>query len=77
MSKADWVEVQEAARILSRHAGRAISADYVRLLAHKGKLKYKPKDRRQNLYYRADVESYPIRRKERPTAGAEPASPAP
>ena len=63
MSKADWVEVQEAARILSRKAGRPISADYVRLLAHDGRIKYKKKDRRQNLYFRADVESYPIRRK--------------
>ncbi len=60
--KDEWIEVGEAASILSRKSGRPIKSNYVRQLAHKGHFRFKPKDGRTNLYYRADIEAYhPIR----------------
>lgn len=58
--KEEWIEVQEAAAILSEKSERPIAADYVRLLAHKGKITMKPKDGRTNLYLKSDVESYHV-----------------
>ena len=59
--KEEWIEVREAAAILSRNSGREISPDYVRLLAHKGHIEKKHKDERQNLYLKSDVEAYHVR----------------
>src|SRR6266568_3677780 len=33
-----------------------------KLLAHKGKIRWKPKDGRQNYYLRSDVEEYRVKR---------------
>ncbi len=59
----EWIEVKEAAAILSENSGREISPDYVRLLAHKGHIQMKPKDERQNLYLKSDVEVYKVKRR--------------
>ncbi len=59
--KEEWIEVREAADIMSTMNGRTISPDYVRLLGHKGKIGMKPKDGRTNLYNKADVEAYQVR----------------
>ncbi len=58
----EWIEVQDAAKLLSHRSGHTVSADYVRLLAHKGKIRWKPKDGRQNYYLRSDVEEYRVKR---------------
>ncbi len=57
----EWIEVQEAAAIMSEKNDRPVSPDYVRLLAHKGKIGMKEKDKRTNLYLKSDVEAYHIR----------------
>jgi hypothetical protein len=63
----EWIELQEAAAIMSTNNGRKISADYVRLLAHKNHIAMKPKDGRQNLYLKSDVEVYKVRQKKKIT----------
>lgn len=62
-SQEEWIEVREAARILTRRSGHEISPDYVRLLAHKHKIRYKPKDHRQNYYLKADIEAYTVHKR--------------
>lgn len=64
--KEEWIEVKEAAAILSQNSGREISPDYVRLLAHKGKVQWKAKDGRTNLYLKSDVEDYHVRQHHKP-----------
>ena len=59
-AKEEWIEVQEAAAILSEKSGRPIAADYVRLLSHHGKITRQAKDGRTNLYLKSDVESYMV-----------------
>ena len=67
----EWIEVREAARIMSKRNNRTVSPDYVRLLAHKHHIRYKPKDERQNLYLKSDVEAYKMRpKKEVPSDAA-------
>jgi len=64
----EWIEVQEAARIISANSGRVsqpVSPDYVRLLAHQGKIRMKPKDGRTNLYLKSDVEAYRVQKRPR------------
>ncbi len=56
-----WVEVQEAARVMSENNGRTVSADYIRLLGHNGKIAMQKKDGRTNLYLLSDVEAYRVR----------------
>jgi len=64
--KEEWIEVREAAAIISENSGRDISPDYVRLIAHKGRIQMKPKDERQNLYLKSDVESIRVKQRRRP-----------
>lgn len=59
----EWIEVRQAAAIMSANNNRTVSPDYVRLLAHKNKIAMKPKDERQNLYLKSDVEAYRMRPK--------------
>lgn len=63
--KEEWIEVKDAAEIISKNSGREISPDYVRLMAHKGRIAKKPKDRRQNLYLKGDVEKIIVKTHER------------
>lgn len=63
--KEEWIEVQEAAAIVSQNSGRQISPDYVRLAAHKGRIQMKPKDARQNYYLKSDVEKITVRQNRR------------
>lgn len=58
-----WVEAQEAAALLTQNSDHVISLDYVRLLARKGRIRWKKKDGRTNLYLRSDVEAYRVRKK--------------
>jgi hypothetical protein len=67
--KGEWVEVREAAAIMGHNNGRTVNPDYVRILAHKGKLRYKQKDKRTNLYSREDVEGYRMRARRTQNAG--------
>lgn len=57
----EWAEVQETAAILSENSGRAISSDYVRLLAYKGRIKTKPKDGRTLLYLKSDAQKIVVK----------------
>ncbi len=57
VKKEEWVTVQEARRIISENSGHEISADYVRLMAHKGRIGWKKLDGRTNVYNRKNVEA--------------------
>ena len=59
----EWLEVQDAAALMGERNHRTVSPDYVRLLAHKGHIRMKPKDKRTNLYLKADVEAYRLRQR--------------
>ncbi len=60
--KEEWLEVNEAAAVLSAHSNGPVSPDYVRLLAYKGKIRRKQKDRRTNLYLKHDLENYHVKK---------------
>lgn len=70
--KEEWIEVQEAAAIISKNSGRPISPDYVRLIAHKGRIQMKPKDERQNYYLKSDVEKITVKQKRKASTANEP-----
>ena len=61
--KDEWITVQEARRIISRNSGHEVSADYVRLMAHKGRIGWKKHDGRTNVYNRKNVEAIRVRTK--------------
>lgn len=61
MVKEEWITVQEARRIISRNSGHEVSADYVRLIAHKGRIGWKKLDGRTNVYNRKNVEAVRVR----------------
>lgn len=61
----EWIEVQETAAIISKNSGRAISTDYVRLLAYKGRIKTKPKDKRTLLYLKSDAQGIVVKSRKR------------
>lgn len=63
--KEEWIEAREAVAILSENSGRDISMDYLRVLA-RGELPHirtKPKDKRQKLYLKSDVEGYKVKQR--------------
>lgn len=61
MTKEAWIGAQEAADIISKNSGRTVIQQYVRELAQKGKIAYKPQDGRTNVYLRSDVEKVKVR----------------
>lgn len=68
--KEEWIEVKEAAAIISEHSGREISPDYVRLIATKeGRIQWKPKDGRQNYYLKSDVEKIVVKQRRKRNTG--------
>ena len=64
--KEEWIEVKEAAAIISENSGREISPDYVRLIAHQGRIQMRPKDERQNYYLKSDVEKIVVKARRKP-----------
>ncbi len=70
MVKEEWITVQEARRIISENSGHPISADYVRLIAHKGRIGWKKLDGRTNVYNRRNVEAIRIRARRMDTEAA-------
>ena len=63
MTKEVWISANEAAEIISENSGRRVISQYVRELAQKGKIAYKPLDGRTNVYLRADVQKIKVRAK--------------
>jgi hypothetical protein len=61
MKKEPWISAKEAAEIISANSGRPIIQQYVRELAQKGKITYRPIDGRTNEYLRSDVEKVKVR----------------
>lgn len=61
MKKEAWITAKEAAEIISANSGRPIIQQYVRELAQKGKIAYRPLDGRTNEYLRSDVEKVKVR----------------
>jgi hypothetical protein len=61
MKKEAWISAKEAAEIISTNSGRTIIQQYVRELAQKGKIAYRPVDGRTNEYLRSDVEKVKVR----------------
>jgi hypothetical protein len=60
MATEEWVEAAEAATILTANSGHTIRPDYLRVLARKGKLTTKTKDRRSKFYLKSDLEAYKV-----------------
>lgn len=58
-----WIDVNEAASIMSHNSGHEVSADYVRLLSNQGKIRSRAKDGRTKEYLKGDVETYRVRGK--------------
>lgn len=76
----EWLSGNEAANILTANSGHTVSANYVRVLARKGEIKWRRKDGRTNEYHRGDVTAYRVTPKTKAdresassTEGAEPA----
>lgn len=61
MAKAEWVSANEAAEIVSANNGRTVIPQYIRDLAQRRKIQYKPLDGRTNVYLRSDVEKIKVR----------------
>jgi len=77
MKKEGWISAKEAAEIISANSGRTIIQQYVRELAQKGKIAYRPIDGRTNEYLRSDVEKVKVRAKKvADRKGAQPMSEA-
>ena len=73
--KEEWIEVNEAAAILSAKSGRDISPDYVRVLAHNNHIQWRKKDGRTNVYLKSDVEAYQVRQNKRREEQTQPRIP--
>lgn len=56
-----WIDANEAARILSEKSNHLVSSDYVRVLAKKELIRSRAKDGRTKEYHKGDVESYQIK----------------
>lgn len=61
--KEEWIEVTEAAAIISENSEHEVSVDYVRLLANKGKIRRTEKNERENLYLKSDVAKIKVRQR--------------
>lgn len=61
--KEEWIEVSDAAAIISTNSGHKVSVDYVRLLAKHGKIRRIEKNERENLYLKSDAEKIRVRQK--------------
>lgn len=57
-----WIGIHEAALILSKRSGHDVSPEYVKLLGWRGKIDSKPRNKRENLYLRKDIEAYRVRK---------------
>ncbi|HEX3643157.1 MAG TPA: hypothetical protein VHV10_17865 [Ktedonobacteraceae bacterium] len=66
MAKAEWISANEAAAIASKNNGRPVIAQYIRDLAARHKIQYKPLDGRTNVYLRSDVEKIRLRSNKKP-----------
>lgn len=63
----EWIEIQETAAIISENSGRKIAPDYVRLLAYKGRIRTKPKDKRTLLYLKSDAQKIRVKSRKKQT----------
>ena len=61
--KEEWIEVAEAAEIVTKNSGHEVSVDYVRLLGVKGKIRRSPKNLREHLYLKGDAEKIVVRQR--------------
>lgn len=59
--KEEWIEVNEAAAIISENSGHEVSVDYVRLLAKKERIERRPKNKREHLYLKSDAQRIKVR----------------
>lgn len=64
-SPTDWLPVQQAADIISKTSGHAVSSAYVRKLGNLGKIDTWTVNSRLKLYKREDVERTIIKRHEK------------
>ncbi len=75
MAKQEWVNVNQAAKIMAKALGRPVHPDYVRRIYHRGLLRGRPVDGRTNEYFVADVQQYGEEHKGE-TRGRKPAAAA-
>ena len=71
VKKETWIEAAEAASIMTKNSGHAVSTDYVRLLSNQKKIRSRPKDGRTKEYLKTDVENYKVRANSRNKATTE------
>lgn len=55
-AKEVWISGNEASEIATEKNGHSVSAAYIRLLAGQGKIRYRPKNGRENEYLKRDVD---------------------
>jgi HD-GYP domain-containing protein (c-di-GMP phosphodiesterase class II) len=60
VKKDTWINVNEAAEIMTRNSGHPVSPDYVRLLSNQHKIRSQAKDGRTKEYHKGDVEAYHV-----------------
>lgn len=66
--KEEWIEVTEAAIIVSENSGHEVSVDYVRLLGVKGKIRRIEKNKREHLYLKSDTEKIKVKQRKKKEA---------
>lgn len=55
-----WVSGNEAAEVATKNSGHKVDANYIRQLAIRGKIQYRPKNGRENEYLQSDVEAVKV-----------------
>lgn len=65
MSRGIWISAKEAAEIISTNNARVITDQYVRNYAHKGKIRWRKKNERENEYLKSDVDTLRIKQNKR------------
>ena len=66
----EWISGNQAAGIMTKNSGHPVSANYVRLLATKGMIRFRRVDGRTNEYHKGDVENYKVERKSKTETAA-------
>ncbi len=56
----NWYTPEEAALVLTKNSERAVSAGYIRQLAHLGKITTRQIGKRMKLYLKTEIDAYVV-----------------
>jgi hypothetical protein len=70
----EWITASAAAQILTANTDHPVSTDYVRMLAKNGKVRCRERNKRENEYFRDDIEEYRVRPKHTPRVRPRPST---